>query len=46
MFRFQVIQAFCIFNHLMIYQICEIMMSTWGKLLEYMFEYIFWTKAH
>ena len=31
MFRFQVIQVFCIFNHLIIYQICDVMMSTWDK---------------
>ena len=31
MFRFQVIQVFCNFNHLMIYQICDVMMSTGDK---------------
>ena len=36
--------SFCIFNHLMIYQICEVMMSisTW----EGAFLNIFWTTTH
>ena len=33
MFSFQDIQAFCSFNHRIIYQICDVMMSTiaWNK---------------
>ena len=42
--KFQIFN-FCIFDHPMIYQICDVMIILVLE-AEYIFEYVFWTKTH